>query len=113
MATAATSPGRKISAPIAMPIGGCVRQHREDRRRRSVQHRGAEPAHQPQHEPCAREHAEILQVLDDRKASPDRESELRGVNGEADTALENQVRDEHAFGHLLNRRSDHPVKGAL
>jgi hypothetical protein len=62
---------------------------------------------------CAREHAEILQVLDDRKARSDRESELRGINREADTALENQVGDEHAFGRLLNRRSGHPVKGAL
>ena len=105
MATAATNPGRKIS--------GRLRQHREDRSRRSVQHRGAEPAHQPKHEPCAREHAEILQVLDDRKASPDRESELRGINREADTALENQVGDKRAFGRLLNRRSDHPVEGAV
>ena len=75
---------RRPASAIGMSIGERLRDDREDRRRRAVQHRGAEPAHEPQHQRRVAERAQVDDVLDEREAGADGEAQHRRVDEESD-----------------------------
>ena len=51
-----------------------------------MQHRGAEAAHEPQHQRRVAERAQVVDVLDEREAGADREALHGGIDQEADPA---------------------------
>ena len=76
-----------------------------------MQDRGAEAAHQPQHERGVGQRPQILDVLDDSEAGADGKPLHRGVDEETDAAPGNQHHDERGLHRFLGDRRHVAAEG--